>query len=149
MHGPFYRVVEIGCRDINGGVRDLFPHAVYTGIDIRPGPGVDVVADGATYKPMSEVDCVVCCEVLEHTPDAELIVRNCANILDKGGCLIITCAGEGRDPHSAIDLDPIRPDEYYANIGEFELGFWLSGLLSTLTTYRPPGYTDLYAVGIK
>ena len=63
-------VVELGARDLNGTVRDLFPSARgYTGVDLVAGPGVDVVADAADWRPREPApDLVVCCEVLEHTP---------------------------------------------------------------------------------
>ena len=45
-------VVELGARDFNGSVRDLFPGApAYVGVDLAPGAGVDVVADAADWRP--------------------------------------------------------------------------------------------------
>lgn len=148
-HGPFYKVIEIGSRDINGGVRDLFSHAVYIGVDVAPGPGVDRVADGATWEPMGDVDCVVCCETLEHAANAREIVRNCVKMLDKGGTLIITAAGPGRDPHSAIDLDPIRDTEYYRNIDPDDLRGWIDLPDCEVVDASTRGYTDVYAVAVK
>lgn len=118
-------VVEIGSRFINGGIRSLFRGAAYTGIDIVAGPGVDIVADGATWQPPAPVDVVVCCEVLEHTPKAPLIIANAARMLTPGGCLIVTAAGPGRAPHSAIEGGPLRKDEYYRNVTHDELHYWL------------------------
>jgi hypothetical protein len=45
---PGLLVLDIGGRDMNGTVRDLWPGADYTAMDITDGPGVDVVADAAT-----------------------------------------------------------------------------------------------------
>ena len=61
-------VLDIGGRNINGTSRDHFPHATrFTVIDIAEGPGVDVVADAATWTPDRSYDVVVCTEVFEHT----------------------------------------------------------------------------------
>lgn len=128
-HGPFKRVVEIGARWVNGSVRPLFHCPSYTGVDIAPGLGVDVVADGATYQPAEAPDCVVCCEVLEHTDSAAAIVANARAMLASGGCLIVTCAGRGRAPHSAVDGNALRPGEFYRNIEAADLLAWLEGMI--------------------
>jgi hypothetical protein len=62
-------VLDVGGRWINGGVRELFPNAdPYVSLDIVDGPGVDIVADAATWVPDRAYDLVVCTEVFEHTP---------------------------------------------------------------------------------
>src|SRR5262245_62083953 len=106
-------VLEIGGRNINGTVRGLFVGDPYCAIDLTPGPGVDVVADGASFAPLAAPACIVCCEVLEHTGAAAAIVRNAHRILRPGGILLLTAAGPGREPHSAIDGGDLRPGEYY------------------------------------
>jgi hypothetical protein len=40
-----WRVLDLGGRNINGQIRDLLPAAKWTGLDITPGPGVDLVHD--------------------------------------------------------------------------------------------------------
>jgi SAM-dependent methyltransferase len=123
--GQFERVLEIGSRDINGAVRDLFPGADYTGIDSVAGPGVDKVADGATYKGRALFDAVVCCEVLEHTEAAPKIIANAHRNLRKGGVLILTTATDPRAPHSAMDGGPLHDGEFYRNISRQTLRRWL------------------------
>ena len=117
-HGPFARVVEVGSRDINGSVRHVFEDATsYVGIDLADGPGVDLVADARDVEPEYPVDCVVCCEVLEHDAGWEDTVVHVARWLRPGGYLIVTCAGPGRRPHSAIDGGwVLHPGEHYGNV---------------------------------
>lgn len=120
-------VLEVGSRDINGGVRDLFVGAEsYVGIDVVDGPGVDLVADGATYWPDQRPDTVVCCEVLEHAPEAEAIVRHLVEVVSPGGLVIFTCAGPLRTPHSAVDGGPLRAGEFYRNLAAADLRAWLA-----------------------
>jgi hypothetical protein len=125
--GPGTSVWEIGGRAVNGEVRDLFRGANYLSIDLLAGPGVDVVADGATFAPGRMVDRVVCAEVLEHAPNAEAIVVNAWARLAPLGWLIITCAGPERKPHSGVDGGALRPDEWYRNINPAYLAGWIKG----------------------
>ncbi|MCC7372530.1 MAG: glycosyltransferase [Chloroflexi bacterium] len=119
------RVVEIGGRNINGSVRPLFAGAEYTAVDVAPGAGVDVVEDGATYQPEAPPDTVVCCEVLEHAPNAEQIVANAVRILAPGGLLILTCATDPRPPHSGHDGGGLQAGEHYRNVPMADVERWL------------------------
>lgn len=122
--GPFKRVLDLGGRDVNGSIRSLFPEAQYVCLDILPGPGVDVVADGADWISPEKFDLVVCCETLEHTPRApEIISRSNSNLIS-GGLLMITTASCPRLAHSAFDGGPLRPGEYYSNIERPTLSHW-------------------------
>lgn len=112
--------LECGARDVNGTVRDMFPNATWTGIDIGDGPGVDVVADFADYRHPEPVSLVLSTEVLEHTPRWRDIVASAARNLAPGGRFIVTAAGPGRAPHSATDGGPVG-DEHYENIDPDEL----------------------------
>lgn len=115
------RVLDAGGRDVNGSPRHLFGPD-YTVVDIAPGPGIDVVADGAALPfAYCSFDVVVCAEVLEHARSWRDIVGECARVLALGGRLIITTAGPGRPAHSATDLITMDPGEYYGNIDPGQL----------------------------
>lgn len=109
-------VLEFGSLNINGTARDCAPDATWHGVDRQPGPGVDEVADAAKYDTSTRYDCVVCCEVLEHTDQLEAITWNAWHALAPGGVLLVTAACDDRAPHSAIDGGPIRDGEHYANV---------------------------------
>lgn len=139
--------VEVGGRWINGGVRDLLDCAGYTSLDLHPGPGVDVVTDVCDWTPPAPVDLVVCCEVLEHAPHAEQVVKSCLAMLAPNGRFVMTCAGPDREPHSGLDGGPVQPDEHYANIDPEEMRTWLAELDDVEVEYHP-SRGDLYATGI-
>lgn len=123
------RVLELGSRNINGSVRSLFVDAVdYVGVDPVPGRDVDIVGDGATVFVPRSFDMAVCTEVLEHVDDiiAAGIIANAFRHLVPGGRFVMTCAGPGRAPHSAIDELPIRPWEFYRNVDSALLEKWLT-----------------------
>jgi Methyltransferase domain len=150
---PSGLVVELGGFNINGSIRELFTEP-YLSTDIRPGRGVDVVADASTYVPPEPPACVVCCEVLEHTADAEAICRNAYRMLQPGGMFIVTAAGEGRTPHSSTDR-PVTMingvvilEEYYATVTEANLTRWLEDFASVQVTINSDAH-DIYAVARK
>jgi len=111
-------VLDIGGRNVNGSPRGLFPNAtVYTVVDIAPGPGVDFVADAATWTPDREYDVVVSTETFEHTYSWPEICITAFKACRPGGMFIATMAGPGRAPHSGIDGGPFLHDgEEYANV---------------------------------
>lgn len=143
-------VLEFGSLNINGSVRDCFPRAKYLGVDRVPGPDVDVVADAACYRSMTRYDVVVCCEVLEHTPQINGVCRSAAFNLKSRGFFIVTCAGPGRPPHSAVDGGTVRVDEYYANVDPAELRAACENAgLVVLRCEHHPDRGDVYVLAVK
>jgi hypothetical protein len=143
-------VIEVGSRDINGSSRAHFPGATWIGLDLIAGPAVDVVCDALDYEPTQKVDMVVCAEVLEHCMTWDSLIFHAAGWLKPGGKILITCAGPGRDPHSAIDGGPLHPDEHYGNISQTELIEELR--FAGLTDIEVSGneyWKDTYAVAVK
>lgn len=153
---PRENVLELGSRTVqgpwpySGSIRPLFPGAAYVGVDVAPGENVDFIGNAAHWRPepFRLFDTVVCTETLEHTPDAELICHNAWSLLELGGVFIITAAGVGRVPHSAVDGGALRPGEFYRNVNREQLHGWLApfgfALIDTATT---PG--DIYALAVK
>jgi hypothetical protein len=153
---PRLSVIELGSRTVagpwpfSGPIRHLFPEAEYTGVDAVDGPNVDVVDNAATWQPepFQPVDTVVCTETLEHTWQADQICRNAWRLLQPSGVFIVTAAGVGRAPHSAVDGGQLRDGEYYHNVNREELRTWLAPFgFSLIDTFSAPG--DIYAVAVK
>jgi SAM-dependent methyltransferase len=131
-------VLDIGGRNVNGTVRDLFPNADYTALDILPGDGVDIVANAAEWTPDRAYDLIVCTEVFEHTPEWPKILEVAAAACRPGGRIVLTMAGPGRPEHSAIDGGPRRPDEHYGNVDpvDLEWGLQATGWSGIEVEYR-------------
>lgn len=123
--------LDLGGADVNGTARSLIPCVdTWIGLDIAPGPGVDVVADATDFWAMREalghpLDVVLCTELLEHVEQWQKVVRNIWCLLARGGFAFITAAGcgpgWGRRPHGARgELDP-PPGEHYENVNAEDL----------------------------
>jgi hypothetical protein len=145
----FTSVIEFGARDVNGTIRDLFPTRSYHGIDIEGGLGVDEVADAADWRCETPAECVVCCEVLEHTPRVEEIVASAYANLQPDGIFIVTCATDPREPHSGVDGGPLRDGEHYENVTPERLkdACWEAGFALRRMEILPSG--DLYVVAAR
>lgn len=143
------RVVEFGSRYVNGRVRDLFDVDEYHGIDSSEGEDVDEVTDLIEWKTRKKWDAVVCCEVLEHTPDPEGVIRSAARALRKDAVLLLTCATDPREPHSWRDGADVQDDEHYANIDPEDLAGWCEEheLDADIEVHKDRG--DLYCRAVK
>ena len=147
---PLYSVVEFGSRVVNGTVREIFTDAkVYLGIDIEAGPGVDIVADAADWKADEPVDCVVCCEVLEHSERWPEVVGSSYRALKPGGVLILTCASEKRAPHG-VSGDLIREGEHYQGLEIINLTNWILTIDFSVVLIDPNSPPeDIYTLALK
>ena len=120
------KVLEIGSLIVNGSARDFFENCQYTGIDLGEGPGVDVVARGATYAgPTGGFDSVICCEAMEHDPYWQETFLNGLRMMKPDGMMLITCATLGRRQHGTPLFSPAdsphtagQGNSYYRNLAE-------------------------------
>lgn len=140
-------VLDIGGRNINGWLRDLFAASDWTTLDINAAPEVDIVADARTWQPPRRWDLVLCTEVLEHVYKWPAVVATAAKATAEGGALILTCASTGRPPHSQTGAADIPDGEHYANVAADDLDWVMSGLFTShhVEYAYPPG--DVYAWG--
>lgn len=150
-----WRVLDLGGRDINGGIRDLLPHAKWMGVDIESGPGVELLWDCTQPWPnpnMPRFDMVVCTEVLEHVEKWAAILRTASQALEPGGpeALFVTCASTGRRPHGASGAMDPAPGEWYENVSPAALRDALVGLFRySHVEYRAnPGDAYGWAQGV-
>lgn len=92
--GACQRVLELGSYDVNGSVRDLLPATTYLGVDMREGPGVDLVLPpGAVLPELGTWDLVVSTEMLEHDERPWVSFARMASALTEGGFVLVTTRG--------------------------------------------------------
>jgi SAM-dependent methyltransferase len=98
-------VLEVGSYDVNGSVRPLamrYNPASYVGIDMRPGPGVDLAINATNIKAHfgdGSFDVVICTELLEHAEDWRAVINNLKDVLKPGGLLLLTTRSWGFPLH--------------------------------------------------
>ena len=93
---PDCRVLEIGSREVSGVSRRPFLHTVreFVGLDIHPGPGVDVVGDAHELQhlfPPGRFDAVFSISVFEHLAFPWKVALEINHVLRPGGlCFVST-----------------------------------------------------------
>ncbi len=97
-------VLDIGSKMGTGLgplVRRLGPSS-YRTVDIRSGPGVDVICDIAQLQDRlgpEAADLILCTEVIEHVRDWKAAVYNLKRICKRGGTIILTTRSPGYRLH--------------------------------------------------
>lgn len=110
--------LDVGGADVNGSVRAQFPLTAWTGLDIAPAPGVDIVGNAATLPAFPRFDLVIATELFEHTAEWPQIIQQMSRWLQPGGpeLFIATCASTGRPPHGARGEWGVPEGQYYGNV---------------------------------
>lgn len=141
--------LDLGGQYVNGSCRDLFTNTEWIGLDIVPGPGIDIVADATTWETEPTYDIVLCTEVLEHVEQWPEIVRVCSEALVEGGTLLLTCASTHRPPHGANGESGVPDDQHYGNVDPDPLKEVAEKYFSYVDVeYNyPPG--DAYLIAVK
>jgi hypothetical protein len=83
------KVLEVGSMNVHGSPRKVYPHyESYTGIDMRPGPDVDMVMNAHDLKKNfkeNSFDTVINMNLLEHDDKFWLTVEGVNYVLKSGG----------------------------------------------------------------
>lgn len=153
------KVLEIGSLDINGSVRQFYRECSYTGIDVAPGKGVDVVCQGQDFDASDgSFDQVISCEAMEHNPSWRETFANMIRLTKEGGVVIMTCATHGRPEHGTTRTQPQASPltvekgwDYYKNLGpsDFSSTFDLQESFSSYRLWCNWSPKDLYFIGIR
>lgn len=90
-------ILEIGSYQVVGqealaNLRALFPGKEYVGLDLRPGPGVDLVASvEALPQPDASVGTVLALNTFEHVERFWRGFEEIERVLRPGGALLVSC----------------------------------------------------------
>jgi SAM-dependent methyltransferase len=98
-------VLDVGC-----GERPYEPlfadfECRYVGLDIAPGPNVDVVGTGDDLPfEDAQFDCILCTQVLQLIGDPQRALREMHRVLRPGGAALVSTHGVAFSDRSAPDL---------------------------------------------
>lgn len=102
--GADIHVADIGCGD--RPYQPLFAGRAgrYVGVDIAPGPGIDVVATAGDLPfESASFDCVLLNGVLQLVPDPDAALREIRRVLAPGGMLLLSTHGVGFADRASLD----------------------------------------------
>jgi SAM-dependent methyltransferase len=151
------RVLEIGSLDVNGSVRPYFSDCDYVGIDVGPGPGVDIVCQGQEFE-APKFDVVISCNCFEHNPFWKETFENMLRLCKPGGIVITTCASLGFPEHGTTITAPRDSPltlglgwDYYRNLTarDFRRAIKIGTQLSRWMFCSDLSFCDLFFVGFK
>lgn len=100
------KIIEIGSCDVNGSIRSVVESLdplEYTGVDIKEGPGVDIICNAENLIEKfgeNSFDVVISTELLEHVKDWKKVIMNIKKICKPGGIMLITTRSYGFTYHS-------------------------------------------------
>lgn len=107
-------VLDVGSCNVNGTFRPLIEQRGwgYTGLDIAPGPNVDVVANNPYHFPFDDgsFDVVISGYCMEHVKSVWRWVPELARVLRPGGLLIIITHWQFMEHRYPVDCWRILPD---------------------------------------
>ena len=108
-----HRILEIGSMNVNGSLRDFSPAgADYFGVDLDPGPGVNVVVNQLSRLPFGpeSFDVIVSSSVLEHDGMFWVTFLEICRVLKTGGYIYINAPSKGEYHRFPIDAWRFFPD---------------------------------------
>lgn len=135
-------VLEVGGLNENGSLRDLFRGA-YVSLDMREGPGVDIVCSAHQMPFDDEIfEVVVCTEMLEHDLAFWLSLAEIGRVLRPGGWLLLTARGNGF-PHHAY------PNDYYRFMPDAAERLLGLARCRAIETCEDPEQSGIFALGVR
>lgn len=112
------KVIDIGSSDINGSYRTLFENQNwhYEGIDLEPGPGVDVVLSSSYILPYPSrsVDLVISGQAFEHIEFFWMTWLEMVRVVKPGGRIFLIAPSRGPEHRHPQDCWRFYPDGYEA-----------------------------------
>lgn len=107
-------VLDVGSYDVNGTYRPLIERRGwhYTGLDMAPGPNVDIVPDEPFVYPLDDdsFDVVISGSTMEHVTAIWRWVPELVRVMKPGGVLVIITHWQFVEHKYPVDCWRIMPD---------------------------------------
>jgi SAM-dependent methyltransferase len=143
-------VLEIGSANVNGGLRDAKPDsATWIGVDLEPGPGVDVVVAPGQKLPFEDnsFDLVIASSVFEHDLKFWETISEIARVVKGEGFIYVNAPSNGafhRYPYDAFRFYPDAGVAFLEIVNKYKPNAVL--MESFIADRDPHGWRDCVAV---
>jgi SAM-dependent methyltransferase len=111
-------VLDIGSFDVNGTYREVFerPPFRYVGVDMAPGPGVDIVLSDPYRIPFSDgsIDIVISGQAFEHCEFFWRLFDEMVRVLRPDGWIFLIAPSAGGIHRYPVDCYRFYPDAFAA-----------------------------------
>ena len=112
-------ILDLGSTDMLGCYRPLFdaPSWMYTGLDLEPGPNVDVVLKNPYHWreiPSASADVFISGQCLEHIEFFWLTILEIERVLKIGGMICLLAPSGGFEHRYPVDCWRFYPDGFAA-----------------------------------
>ena len=137
-------ILEIGSLDVNGSLRSSCPDgAMYLGVDIQHGAGVDIVVNAAEPLPIRSdfSDLTISTSQMEHDPRFWSTFLELCRVTKKGGFIYLSAPSNG--PYHAYPVDVWR---FYPDAGK-ALASWARDNgheITLLESFTAPRSKDIW-----
>lgn len=111
------RVIDLGSSNVNGSYRELIPpNAEYLGLDLEPGPGVDIVLTDPYRLPLEDesIDVVLSGQMLEHCAHFWRVFTEISRVIKPSGLLFSIAPSAGPIHRFPVDCYRFYLDAYQA-----------------------------------
>lgn len=101
---PELELLDVGCDD--RPYEELLRPFVarHVGLDVAPGPGVDLVGSAEAIPAADATfDCVLCTQVLQLVPDPDAALQEMHRVLRPGGAIFLSTHGTGFVDRQSVD----------------------------------------------
>jgi SAM-dependent methyltransferase len=107
-------IVDIGSADVNGSYRSYFEGELYeyTGLDLQPGPGVDLTLCNPYEYPLADncADIVLSGQMMEHCEFFWVAFKEMARIVKRDGYVVVIAPSAGPIHRFPVDCYRFYPD---------------------------------------
>ena len=121
---PGGRLYDVGSQDVNGTYRAIAaPFGAYVGLDVAPGPNVDVVVPEEGAWPLEPAPLAISGQCLEHVRHPWVWIRQIRGIVIGSGTVILIAPHTFPEHRYPLDCRRIFPDGMRALLewGGFEV----------------------------
>ena len=153
------KVLEVGACDYANSLRlivEAYHPSEYVGVDMKKGPGVDVVCNAENLVERfgkDSFDVVISTGTLEHVRDWKKVVSNIKNVCKPNGIILITAPSKGFPYHAypydfwRYELDDVKNIFSDFEVLVIENDFQTPGIM--LKVKKPGKFTEKDLSGYK